>query len=112
MADRHYIYSTLSADQRYGTEAGDILIHGRANVADRHLWTPRGKATAVTEGELEALQRNKTFRLHADNGFIQWSKREADPSKVAKDMAGPDGSAQHTEESLGKKKGRAKQAKG
>lgn len=95
-----YIYSTLSADVVYTTEAGDILIAGGANIPDQHLLTPYGKVTKVTDEQYEALQKVEVFKIHVDNGYIRADKAKEDAEKVAADMTGRDESAPDTEESL------------
>lgn len=95
-----YIYSTLSADVVYTTLAGDILIHGGANIPDKHLLTPYGKVTKVTDEQYEALKKVEVFKTHVENGFIRADKNKEDAEKVASDMTGRDESAPDTEESL------------
>lgn len=95
-----YIYSTLSSDQIYSTDAGDILINGGANIPDKHLLTPYGKVTSVTDEQYEALDRHYLFKLHESNGFIKADRHKEDAEKVASDMTGRDDSAPDTAESL------------
>ena len=95
-----YIYSTLAADVVYTTLAGDILIHGGANVPDQHLLTPYGKMTKISDDEYAALKDNHVFQLHVENGHIRADKHKEDPDKIAADMTGRDESAPDTAESL------------
>lgn len=95
-----YIYSTLSADVVYTTLAGDITIHGGANVPDQHMLTPYGKVTKISEDEYAALKDHEVFKTHVDNGFIRADKNKEDAEKVASDMTGRDASAPDTAESL------------
>lgn len=102
-----YIYSTLTASQEYHTEAGVVVIKGGANVSNKHLWTPRGVVTEVTEAQLDALNRHKVFAAHMKNGFIAISLQKQEADRVAQDLAGADGSAQETPKTMITKKGRA-----
>lgn len=95
-----YIYSTLSADVVYTTLAGDILIHGGANIPDKHLLTPYGKMTKISDDQYAALKDHEVFKTHVANGFIRADKHKEDAEKVASDMTGRDESAPDTEESL------------
>ncbi len=108
MSDKIYVYSTLTAAQSYGTEAGTIHINGGANVSNKHLLTPRGVVTEITEAQLDALQRHPVFAAHCRNGFLSVSLKKRDVDQIADDMAGADGSAQETTETMAKKPGRAK----
>jgi len=78
-----YIYSTLSADVVYTTEAGDIFIAGGANIADKHMLTPYGKVTSVTDDEYAALDKHYLFKLHEQNGFIMADKNKTDADHAA-----------------------------
>lgn len=101
-----YIYSTLSNDQRY-TERGknravvaSVFVAGKANVPNRHMLTPRGVSTQVTDEQLEVLRRNKVFQLHEKNGFVEVDFRKVDPEKVADSMNNTDPSQPDTEAKL------------
>lgn len=95
-----YIYSTLTADVAYTTEVGDIFIAGGANIADKHMLTPYGKVTSVTDEQYAALQKVEVFRTHVEHGCIKADKHKQDAEKVAADMTGRDDSAPDTPESL------------
>lgn len=98
-----YVYSTLSNDQRYTSYShrdgaapqvdNSIFIAGKANVANKHLITPRGMVTEVTAEQLQALRRDLVFQQHVKNGFITISNAKADPEKIASGMTGRDESA-------------------
>lgn len=104
-----YVYSTLSCDQLYKLADGrEVLISGRANVANKNLITPKGVVTEVDENVVEALKNNKIFAAHVRNNFLKIEVVKTDPEKVAKDMTAADKSAQATEDSLSKTKGSAK----
>jgi hypothetical protein len=65
--------------------------HGVATIKNLH--TPKGIVTVVSDGDLEWLLTNKTFKKHIDEGWISYDKKEFSPEKKAKDMADKDGSA-------------------
>lgn len=100
MSKNLYVYSTLSAGVAYNTEEGEIVVAGKANVADRHLFTPRGAVTKVTAEQLALLENNHVFAKHKANGFITVDSNKEDADKVASDMTGRDLSAPDTAESL------------
>lgn len=93
----HYIYSTLTASQRYQTytkqengvssaERPSILIQGGTNVADKNFVTPRGVVTKVTPEQLKELKENKLFQTHVKNGFIKIEDKAGDTEKVVADL--------------------------
>lgn len=110
-SDKVYVYSTLSNDQVYAVEEGEIFIAGKANVSNKHFLTPKGVVTPITEDQLEQLRKNIVFRKHSENGFLVISTSKVDPEDVARDMAGPDNSAQDTEETAHKRNRRAARRK-
>ncbi len=103
MANKIYIYSTLTADQLYTSYKSSvngipqvtakILIRGGANLMTKALVTPQGVVTEVTAEELAELRRNEVFKLHEKNGFITVSEAKHEVEKVAADMTGRDQSA-------------------
>lgn len=97
-----YIFSTLTASQNYATSAGNVLVHGGANLQRAGtLDTPRGVATPITDEQYKLLRdENEVFKLHMKNGFIAADNRKNDADEVAQDMTGADASAQKTEASL------------
>lgn len=93
----HYVFSTLSSPQVYTRTkpgGGDlpktvaaVRIEGGANVPDKHMITPRGVMTTVTDEELTVLQENRVFQLHVKNGYITVEAKKTDPEKAAANMA-------------------------
>lgn len=91
-----YVYSTLSTDQLYTlyVRGGNdiprpdkqILVKGGANVANKHLWTPRGVVTEITEEELALLRDNKLFQIHEKNGYVKVDKAKVEVEKAVSDM--------------------------
>jgi hypothetical protein len=98
-----YVYSTLSASNRYTKyarggndiprEERSVLIKGGANVADKHLITPRGVVTEISAEDYEFLKDNVQFRKHVENGYITVEEREASIEKVVTNMEPRDESA-------------------
>lgn len=111
MANPIYIYSTLAAAQAYGTTVGMVRIEGGANITSKHMITPRGVATEVTDVELEALRAHDVFAAHLKNGFLHIDVKEVKADKVAENMNAEDKGAQATAETLPKKAGNAAKAK-
>jgi len=109
-----YIYSTLSNDQLYALKDGrSVLIAGKANVADKRLITPRGKATAITEDEFALLQENIVFAAHSRNGFVSAAHHKEDAEKFAeKHLEAADKSAQDTPETAKKRNSKAAKVAG
>lgn len=68
-----------------------VLIHGGHGVAQksgsRGIYTPDGVITKITDDELTFLKSDQTFLQHEKSGGVKVVKTNADPSKVAKDMA-------------------------
>lgn len=106
----HYIYSTLSQPQAYtlykktGNDipapAGSVVIAGGAGVADKHLVTPYGAVTKITDEQLEMLQHSRHFKEHESRGFVKVSRSNIDPTKAAESMEARDKSAQKTPEDM------------
>lgn len=100
-----YIYTTLSNDQEYtdwtppATLGGNfvrgraVAIKGKANIADKHMITPRGVMTQVTDDELAFLLGHADFRLHMENGFVTYDHDKVDPEVKIPDMVQADNSA-------------------
>lgn len=114
----HYIYSTLAASMEYThwevnptdknalpIKRQGVFIKGGAGVANKHLMTPRGVCTIVSDAELEILQRDVTFQLHVKKGFITIDSKEKAADKVAADMNENDKSKPWTPEKIAKTQG-------
>ena len=96
-----YIYSTLTGAQVYRDKDGNkVRIEGGANSPSKHMMTPRGIATKVTDDQLKVLENCNLFKAHKQNGFIEVSAFEKNADKVAKDLKSNDKSAPDTEEKL------------
>ena len=98
-----YIFSTKTSDTIYsGFEFGNndvpkrtwsILIKGGAGIASKHLVTPLGVATSVTDAELAQLKGNRVFNIHLANNFLSVQSKEHSVEKVVPDMVSRDKSA-------------------
>ncbi|MEX9216287.1 hypothetical protein AB7W40_19735 [Providencia rettgeri] len=95
-----YVYSTLTNDQSYGVTDGRVFIAGQANVMTKHMYTPRGRVTEISDEQYRQLKANHVFKLHVENGFIAVESQKEDPEKVATNMEASDASAPDTPESL------------
>lgn len=107
-----YIYSTLSSDQLYTLwitpknegmlpkKKSQVLIKGKANVADKNFITPRGMVTSVSDEELKQLEANSQFRKHVERSFIKVEAKKANVDKAVKDMEARDASAPLTADSF------------
>ena len=101
-----YVYSTLTNSQKYtqykplakGAQFREVehqvLIYGGSNLADKHLITPRGVATEITEEDYEMLKKNSVFLRHEKNGYVVVHAEKRDAEKVAaKELKAKDESA-------------------
>lgn len=109
-----YIYSTASTHLEYvkygPTPQGGVPaierkvgIHGGANVANKHVITPRGVVTAVSDEDLSFLWGNEQFCKDMRTGFLAIETVKEDPDTIAQDMNPRDGSAPATPRDFEKK---------
>lgn len=113
-----YIFSTLTNSLNvcaYEAPQGgtprrvrSVLVNGGANVADKHLITPQGVVTEVSDEDLAFLKQNKMFNRMVERGFVKIEAKEAKVEKVVADMTSRDESAplvpdDFTEETKGAK---------
>ena len=97
-----YLYSTASIPVVFTIDTGETIeVPGRANVSNKHLWTPKGVALEVTAEQMAGLKKLPSFTSRVEDGFYSFSTFEKDPNQVAKDMAGADGAAQIDPEKMG-----------
>ena len=101
----YYIYSTLTCSQNYcdyypspdqhilPQVKSKIHIAGGHGVAGKHLITPRGVVTKITDEQYEILSGNPEFQLHMKNGFITAEKHKIEPEKAIRAMENKDKSA-------------------
>ena len=123
MSKQLYILSTATHDHEFplyrkgrpGAPAvadGSVIIHGKAGLPNKHLLTPRGVSTPVTDEQIAQLEQSKVFCRMRDNGwFTVLNADPRDADKQAADQAEGDGSKQLTEAELAKKGKAAKPAK-
>ena len=119
-----YVYSTITNTTEYCEYKTDpearqlpillrkVAILGGSGVANKHMVTPRGVVTKVTDDELEFLKGNKAFQRHMARGFIRIDTAKIDADLVAADMTKGDDSAPKTPETIGEVPGGAKVSDG
>ncbi len=96
-----YVYSTLTSSQVYRDQDGNrVTITGGANSPNKHMLTPRGVVTKVTDEQAETLEKSKLFQRHKKAGFIEVSSMRKDADKVANDLEPEDKSAPDNEKKL------------
>lgn len=107
----HYVYSTgtcsgtyveyqktppISENKSspgYNRAIRKVTINGGHGVATKHLFTPKGVVTQVSDDDMEFLLKNTSFQRHVEAGFITYDKKKVDPEKKIQNMAQEDGSA-------------------
>lgn len=67
-----------------------VLIKGGNGVANKHLVTPFGVATQVSDDDLSFLMNNEAFLRHMKRGFLKVEERNIAAEKVAADMTPKD----------------------
>jgi hypothetical protein len=77
----------------YNKAIRKIVINGGHGVATKHLFTPKGVVTQVSDDDLEFLLKNASFQRHVAAGFLTYDKKKVDPEKKIVNMAAEDGSA-------------------
>ena len=93
----YHIFSTMTSSVNYNgyAPAGDgsmsvierkVTINGGAGIANKHLVTPLGVHTEVSQEEMEFLNANGIFLKHKENGFISIQTRNHPAEKVVADM--------------------------
>lgn len=106
----NYVISTMSDSVtyvQYGKSADgtplpqkSVTINGGANVQDKHLFTPEGVITSVTDEELKILEAHPVFNKHKQGGYVKVTKQ----NKLAiSDMEKKDEASQLVEEDFTKK---------
>lgn len=98
-----FVYSTLTSDNNYTAwvRNGDqqrierqVLINGGHGLMTKHMITPLGIVTEVTDDELAFLLTVDAFKEHEKNGFISYDKKKVEPEKAAANMKTRDKSSQ------------------
>jgi len=99
-----YVYSTATCSGSYtlyhdnsnkdlAVVKKSVTINGGHGVANKHLFTPRGVVTEVSDEDMEFLLANPKFAKHVKDGFLTYEKKFVAPEKMAASMAEKDGSA-------------------
>lgn len=113
-----YVYSTCTAscdyveykplppgakDMPHNEVVRRVHIKGGHGVPNKHLHTPRGVVTEVSDKDLEFLLNDPNFQRHMAAGHISYEKtKKVDPEKKVETMTQKDGSALLTPEDLQK----------
>lgn len=74
-----------------------VIIKGGANLMNKHLFTPAGVATAITEDQLAFLTANAKFMQAVADGYMSVIGDDGDTERAAKSMRPKDGTAPKTE---------------
>jgi hypothetical protein len=105
-----HVFSTLANPQKFVTyippaEVGmlpivdkEVLIRGGAGIASKHLLTPNGVHTAITQEEYDAIKDDYIFKAHVKNGYLRIESKEYDIDRMVSDMNPRDVSAPITPE--------------
>lgn len=99
-----YVYSTITNDTYYceyfPSEKGaprnvkkKVLVKGGTGLATKHLVTPMGVVTNISDSDMDFLKSNAAFQRHMVAGFIKIDDKKVDPEVVAADMEIGDGSS-------------------
>ena len=106
-----YVYSTATCPISYVSYQGNnstdlgviqkradgtnmaVTVNGGHGVATKHLVTPKGVVTEVSDDDMDFLLQDRLFKKHMNAGFMSYDKKEVAASKKALDMAEKDGSA-------------------
>lgn len=93
----YHVYSTLANSTKYvlyrnapqkdlNIAERSVLIKGGSGVHQKHIGTPLGIHTGVTEEDMEWLKDDVHFKKHIEKGYIVVRKSEVHPEVVAPDM--------------------------
>ena len=99
-----YVYSTASTNveyAQYGKAEGNapapvlrrVVVKGGANVANKHVITPYGVVTKVSDEDAAFLATDPNFLRHQKAGHVKLETHNVDPEVVAANMTGRDRSA-------------------
>lgn len=91
-----YIYSTIPHDVEFPVwkkgvdlprKVHSITINGGAGVVSKkHLHTPRGVVTIITEDDYKILKENKSFCRKVERGFLKVEHTQKDADEVGEKM--------------------------
>jgi hypothetical protein len=63
-----------------------VLIKGGSGIHQKHIGTPLGIHTAVSDEDMEWLKEDLHFKAHVKNGYITVRKGEVNPEVAAAEM--------------------------
>lgn len=91
-----YVYSKLANAQQYPVyerdpqgnahSLGHVHINGGAGIANKHLISPLGVMTPITEEALAHLETCHVFNVHRDNGFISVRRDQVDIERAVAEL--------------------------
>jgi hypothetical protein len=93
----YHIFSTLANSTRYvkyrqapqrdlNIAERFVLIKGGSGIHQKHIGTPLGIHTAVSDEDMEWLKDDLHFKQHIKNGYVTVRKSEVNPEVAAADM--------------------------
>jgi hypothetical protein len=93
----HHVFNTMANSTRYvkyrahsprSVNVGErsILIKGGSGIHQKHIGTPLGIHTAVSDEDMEWLKEDPHFKQHVKNGYITIRKAEVNPEVAAAEM--------------------------
>ena len=102
-----YVYSTLTNSNDYvaymptdvksnAIIKKSVTINGGHLLATKHLVTPKGVVTEVSDDDMKVCELDPGFQEHLKNGFLKIEKKNVAPEKIAANMAPKDGSTPKT----------------
>lgn len=107
----HYAFSTLATNVKFviyypapvsdkgnnldyiPVEKASVVVKGGAGVMTKHLLTPQGVATSLTDEQVSILRSSSLFTRLEKRNMVKISTKYADPEVFAPDMAIDEGSA-------------------
>lgn len=81
------------ASSGYNKVLKRVVINGGHGVNTKHLFTPSGVVTQVSDEDMEFLLQDENFKRHVKAGYMSYDKKKVDPAKKAANMADKDGSS-------------------
>lgn len=93
----YHVYSTMANGNEYvrysehgprgvNVAEASVVIKGGAGINKKHVQTPLGVHTAVSDADMAWLKDNFSFKQHVANGYITVQERKVDPEAAAADM--------------------------
>jgi hypothetical protein len=84
--DNEYVRYSEHGPQGVNVAERSVVIKGGSGINRKHVQTPLGVHTAISDEDMEWLKDNYAFRQHQKNGYIAVRKQRVDPEVAAADM--------------------------